>query len=361
LLSIPLVLALAGCAAAPAAPPPAAPAPAAAPPPVAARPPAPPDTERWTGLLLEPVTEALAASASLPRVEGLYVRQVEPGSPGQRAGIRPGDVVLLAGTVYLQAPDALPRVLARAPLGSTVELAVRRGGDLVPVRLPVETSPGGRLMLVIQSPAPGLVHIAADGAVLYGYGPVPGREDRGIVPVQLPGGPLPPIAPRAVANPGAERVIAADGERVYLGWAGSEIYLDFYEVASGRVGRLPVRGAESLANRCRPQGLTRVGGELWMACRSPEAAAMVRVDLGSGQARIDPLPASYAGGLAFDGEAVWWLCCAAGGRLSVSRTDVATGAARVFPVPERALSVAADRGTVYILAPEGIFAHKPWR
>jgi len=30
-----------------------------------------------------------------------------------------------------------------------------------------------------------------------------------------------------------------------------EIYLDYYEIRSGRVGRLPVRGAESLANRCR--------------------------------------------------------------------------------------------------------------
>jgi hypothetical protein len=356
-----LLLAAAGCATAPAAPPAATPSPPAAPPPVAARPTAPPDTERWTGLLLEPVTEALAASASLPRVEGLYVRQVEPGSPGQRAGIRPGDIVLLAGTAYLATPDALPRVLAGAPLGSTVELAVRRGGDLVPVRLPVETSPGGRLMVVIRPPGRELQHIAADGAVLYGFGAVPGTEDRGIVPVQLPGGPLPPIAPRAVANPGAERVIAADGERVYLGWAASEIYLDFYEVASGRVGRLPVLGAESLANRCRAQGLTRVGGELWMACRGPAAAVMVRVDLASGQARIEPLPATYAGGLAFDGEAVWWLCCAAGGRVSVSRTDVATGAAKVFPVPERALSLAADRGAVYILAPEGIFQHKPWR
>jgi hypothetical protein len=360
LLSAFLVLALAGCATAPAAPPAAAPAPPA-PPPVAARPPAPPDTERWTGLVVEPVTEALAASASLPRVEGLYVRQVEPGSPGQRAGIRAGDVLLLAGGAYLATPDALPRALAGASLGSLVEIAVRRGGDLVPVRLRVETSPGGRLMLVIQPPARGLVHIAADGATLYGYGPVPGGEDRGIVPIQLPGGPLPPLAPRPVANPGAERVIAADGERVYLGWAGSEIYLDFYEVASGRVGRVPVLGAESLANRCRPQGLARVGAELWMACRGPDAAAMVRVDLASGQARIDPLPATYAGGLAFDGEAVWWLCCATAGRLSLSRTEVATGAAKVFPLPGRALSVAADRGAVYILAPEGIFQHKPWR
>lgn len=349
-----------GCATAPPAPPVAAPGPPPRPV-VLSSPPAVPDTERWTGLVLEPVTESLAASVSLPRVEGLYVRQVEPRSPADRAGIRPGDVLLLAGGAYLGAPETLPRALAGAPPGGTVEVAVRRGGDLVPVRFPVETSPGGRLMLVIQSPVRGLLNIAADGAVLYAYGPVPGGADRGIVPLQLPGGPLPPIAPRAVANPGAERVIAVDGPRVYLGWAGSEIYLDYYDLQSGRVGRLPVTGAESVANRCRAQGLARVGGEMWMTCQRPEGPAVVRVDIASGVARVEPLPATYWSGLAFDGEAVWWLCCASGGRVSVSRTDVATGAATVFPLAEPAVSVAADRRAVYMLAGDGIYQHKPWR
>jgi len=361
---VPVALLLAGlilsaCAAPP--PPPPAPAPAAAPPTPVTRPPTAADAERWTGLVTERVTEALAAAANLPRVEGVYVRQVEPGSPGARAGVRAGDVVLLAGGVYLTAPEALPGVLAGAPLGSAVELAIRRGGDLLTVRLPVETSPPGRLLVVIRPPVPGLLNIAADGAAMYAYGPVPGGADRGIVPLQLPGGPLPAIGPRAVASPGAERVIAVDGERVYLGWAGSEIYLDFYEIQSGRVGRVPVLGAESLANRCRPQGLARIGGELWMACQRPEGPAVVRVDVGSGQARVEPLPATYATGLAFDGEAVLWLCCPAGGQLSLSRTDLATGAAKVFPLPERALSVAADRRAVYLLTPTGIFQHKPWR
>ncbi len=359
---VPLLVISLGLASCATAPPPAAPAAAPAPGPVTVvAPPAVPDAERWTGLLAEPVTEALAAAVNLPRVEGLYVRQVEPGGPGQRADVRPGDVLLLAGGAYLGAPDALSRVLAGAPVGSSVELAIRRAGELLVVRLPVEPSPGGRLMVVIQPPVPGLLNIAADGSALYAYGPVPGGADHGIVPLQLPGGPLPPVGPRAVASPGAERIIAADGERIYLGWAGSEIYLDYYEIQSGRVGRLPVRGAESLANRCRPRGLARVGRELWMACQRPEGPAVVRVDVASGEARVEPLPATYAGGLAFDGEAVWWLCCAAGGQLSLSRTDLASGTTKVFPLPERATSVAADRQAVYLLGPIAIYQHKPWR
>jgi hypothetical protein len=170
------------------------------------------------------------------------------------------------------------------------------------------------------------------------------------------------IGPRPVASAIAERVIAADAERVYLGWAGSELYIDVYEIASGGVSRLPVRGAEGLANRCRAAGLARVGGELWMACRRPEGPAVARIDLASGQARIEPLPQTYDGGLAFDGRAILWLCCRdASGRHSLARTDLVSGASQVFALPEPVISVAADSRAVYLLGPGAIYQHAPWQ
>jgi hypothetical protein len=325
-------------------------------------PPAPPrSAERWSGAAVEPVSEALASSVTPPRVEGLYVHGVEARSPAERAGLRAGDVLLLVGGRYVDTPEALAAALNGAPLGSAVPAVARRRGDLVTVRLPVEESPGGRLIGIIRTPPAGLLHLASDGAVLWGYGPVGGAGDRGIVPIQLPTGPLPPIPPRPVASAIADRVIAADGEHVYLGWAGSELHVDVYELASGRVGRVPVRGAEGLANRCRLQGVTRVGGEVWLACLRPEGPALVRVELASGAARIEPLPPTYVAGLAFDGEAVLWLCCHSGGRVSLSRTDLRSGEARTFPLGERATSVAADRNAVYLLTPAGISYYKPWR
>jgi hypothetical protein len=355
---------LAACAAPPpAAAPPTAQPPIAAPRPVAARPAPRPDTgDRWSGLVVETVTEALAQSLNLARAEGLFVRAVEPDSPGARAGIQPGDLLMLGGGVYLRSPELFMRALAVAPLGSSIDVAVRRGGELVPVRVPVEAFPGGRLMAVIQLPGPGLQHIAADGTGVWAYGTVPGATDRGIVPVPVPGRPAPSLGPRAVASPIADRVIAADGERVYLGWAASELYIDVYELRTGRVGRVPVRGAESLSNRCRAQGLTLVGEEIWMACERPEGPALVRIARGSGQAQVEALPPTYRTGLAFDGEAVLWLCCRdAAGRLALSRTDLASGAARVHPLPGAAVSVAADARAVFLLGATAIYQHAPWR
>jgi hypothetical protein len=358
---------LAACAA-PAAPPPAAsPVPTAAPAPARPAPapvtsPVPVERERWLGMTLEPVSEGLARQANLARAEGLYVRAVERDGPAARAGVRGGDVLLLAGDAYLATPEVLAEVIARVPLGGMIEVALRRQGELVSVRLPVEAAPGGRLIGVIEPPTPLLLHLAAENGALWAYGTVPGGTDRGIIPVPVPGRAFPPIGPRRIASAVAERVIAVDADRVYLGWAGSELYIDVYEIGSGGVSRLPVRGAESLANRCRAAGLARVGGELWLACRRAEGPAVARIDLASGQARVEPLPATYFGGLAFDGRAVLWLCCRdASGRLALARTELGSGASRVFPLTEPVVSVAADARAVYLLGPRGIMQHAPWQ
>lgn len=358
---------LAACAAQPAPAPAAAPASLPSTRPLTLRPGAslrpPVDTgERWSGLAVETVTEALARSLNLGRAEGLFVRAVEGGSPGSRAGIMPGDVLLLAGGAYLGSPEVLTRGLAGTALGASLELAVRRGGELLSARLPAEAFPVGRLMAVIRPPSPSLLHLATDGSVVWAYGAVPGSADRGIVPVPVPGRPVPLMGPRAVASPNAERVIAADGERIYLGWAGSELNIDVYEVRTGRVGRVPVRGAESLANRCRPQGIARVDGEIWLVCERPEGPAVARIDLASGQAQVEALPPTYRTGLAFDGEAVLWLCCRdAAGRLSLSRTELASGVAKVFPLSEPVVSVAADPRAVFLLGATAIYQHAPFR
>jgi PDZ domain len=319
------------------------------------------DDDRWTGLALEPVTEALARRANLRRVEGLYVDAVEADSPGARAGVRRGDVVLLAEGIYLGDPSTLARVLAEGPVGGTIALALRRGSDILAVALPLQRSPAGRLLFVIEPPQ-GLTSIAADGRGLWAYGMVPGGVDRGIVPIQLPEVPSQGFGSRAVASAGAERVIAVDAERVYLGWAGFEIYIDFYELASGRVGRLTVKGAETLANRCQPRGLARVRGEIWMVCQRPEGPVVAAVDLATGQTRIERLPPSYITGLAFDGEAVLWLCCAIGGHRSLTRRDLASGAVSEIPLNVPARDVAADGHAVYLLSQDGqIYAHRHWR
>ncbi|MBA3849375.1 MAG: peptidase S1 [Opitutus sp.] len=63
---------------------------------------------------------------------GMLVASVDPGSPAERAGVRPGDVILTLNGAKLDGrfPEQLPPIqnmIASLPVGSAVKLSVKRG------------------------------------------------------------------------------------------------------------------------------------------------------------------------------------------------------------------------------------------
>jgi len=54
---------------------------------------------------------------------------VTPDSPAQKAGLKPGDVITEVDGRNIKAVHELPRIVASAPIGSKLELTIRRGGE----------------------------------------------------------------------------------------------------------------------------------------------------------------------------------------------------------------------------------------
>ena len=73
----------------------------------------------------------------LPRPSAAQVTEVQPDTAAARAGLRPGDMIVRAGEVWVASPDDLQRALGRHALGEPLLLEVLRGGD----RVTVETLP----------------------------------------------------------------------------------------------------------------------------------------------------------------------------------------------------------------------------
>lgn len=81
------------------------------------------------GVALAPVEVGakLRRSVGLPERAGLLVREVEAGSPAERAALAAGDLLVAVGEVALTSLDALYDALARA--GDSVTLTVVRGTE----------------------------------------------------------------------------------------------------------------------------------------------------------------------------------------------------------------------------------------
>src|SRR3984893_16333037 len=72
---------------------------------------------------------------------GVMVMSVDPNGPGAAAGVRQGDVIIKWNDQPIQGLRPLLRTLGPATVGSTVKLALRRGGEPAEVHLTISERP----------------------------------------------------------------------------------------------------------------------------------------------------------------------------------------------------------------------------
>ena len=92
-------------------------------------------TRGWIGVEVQSITQSIADSFKLEESKGVIIAGVLRGGPADKAGIKPGDVLLAVGDKEVAGtPNMLNVVAALAP-GSRANLTLRRGGKklVVPV------------------------------------------------------------------------------------------------------------------------------------------------------------------------------------------------------------------------------------
>jgi serine protease Do/serine protease DegQ len=99
-------------------------------------------SEETLGLAVEPVPSELAQRLDPPAAAGVVVTSVAPGGPADRAGLRPGDVILELDRQIIVDVAGFRKVVGALAPGQTVPLYVHRVGN-----------PGGRQYLALETPA----------------------------------------------------------------------------------------------------------------------------------------------------------------------------------------------------------------
>ncbi|PAX07421.1 Do family serine endopeptidase [Sphingomonas lenta] len=95
----------------------------------------------YLGVSLQPIDADLAAALGIQRGRGELIARVEPGEPGARAGLRPGDVVTRVNGREVTPDATLSYLVASVPPGSPVRLDVLRDGRPVTVTATAGTRP----------------------------------------------------------------------------------------------------------------------------------------------------------------------------------------------------------------------------
>ena len=86
------------------------------------------------GVRIQPITKELAQSFKLKEASGALIASVEPGSPADKAGLKPGDVVLAFNGQEIDDPNKLPRLVAATKPGQSATLRIWRNGNAEDVK-----------------------------------------------------------------------------------------------------------------------------------------------------------------------------------------------------------------------------------
>ncbi|MBI2860954.1 MAG: trypsin-like peptidase domain-containing protein [Chloroflexi bacterium] len=83
-------------------------------------------TRPWLGVVLRSVDEFVRLRFNLTLDKGVFITEVSPGSPADRAGLRAGDVITAIDGREMATADDLIRFIRNAGIGQTIKIAYWR-------------------------------------------------------------------------------------------------------------------------------------------------------------------------------------------------------------------------------------------
>ncbi len=131
----------------------------------------------WSGLQGQSMDEDLAKARGLEQASGVIISDLYDGGPGERAGVRRGDVVVAINGKRIRDTEELRFRLSELVVGETAELSIMRGrpAQQVTLTMDLEEAP--------NTPKPNPVTVSAansplHGAILVGITPALSQELR---------------------------------------------------------------------------------------------------------------------------------------------------------------------------------------
>jgi serine protease Do len=100
-------------------------------------------TRGWLGVMIQPVTPNLAKSFGMEDEKGALISEVVAGSPAEKSGLKPGDIIRTYDGKKIQEMNDLPRLVATTPISKKVKVTYLRDGKEVETTVVIDRLKAG--------------------------------------------------------------------------------------------------------------------------------------------------------------------------------------------------------------------------
>jgi serine protease Do len=97
--------------------------------------------EVWVGVTVMDVTPQAAATLSLPQAEGLLIREIQLGSPADKSGLKPGDLIVAVNGARVRTTHDANRRIFGSRIGEKIIFDIIREGDEKTITITLEERP----------------------------------------------------------------------------------------------------------------------------------------------------------------------------------------------------------------------------
>lgn len=123
-------------------------------------------TRGWLGIAIQEITKELADSFGLKNTNGALVAGVEKGSPAEKGGLEPGDIILKFNGKQIMTSSDLPRAVAATKPGQAATVDILRKGAQRSLSVPIGEMPAVEEETAVVPKAPAKADANRIGLVL---------------------------------------------------------------------------------------------------------------------------------------------------------------------------------------------------
>lgn len=94
----------------------------------------------YVGVITQAIDPSLARRYNLPVEWGAYITEIANGSPAQRVGLKPGDIIIQVGDITLDEQRLFLNALFNYAPGQTIKISVMRGSQKLEVNITLDAT-----------------------------------------------------------------------------------------------------------------------------------------------------------------------------------------------------------------------------